>query len=657
MSKPATTQRDSQQLNTGLSNMGKSSTGLWIPAQAWRAPIYFGLVFITTLFATGKMWEVMSTNQTSVIECIIVLLFALCFFWIAMAFWTSIIGFGLLMLKRDPISLQPRPRRSASAKKAFIHTRTALIMPIYNEEVSRVMAGIEATLTSLAATDQDPHFDFYILSDTTNAAIATHEEAAWQRLRQRLKHSATNIFYRRRTKNSYRKVGNIADFCQRWGNHYDYMVVLDADSIMSGDTLVRMVTTMQKTPTLGLLQTIPIPVRQHTFFGRFLQFASELHTPVLAIGNSFWQTDTGNYWGHNAIIRIDAFIKCCNLPHLSGNPPFGGEILSHDFVEAALLKRGGWQVVTLTETVASFEEVPSNIIDYIIRDRRWSQGNLQHLRLLQVKGLHSLSRFHLFSGAMAYIASLLWLIMLALGTGEAILQALNSNQFFSEPYQLFPNWHIAKPELIYSLLGTTLLFLFMPKILSLLAAMLLNTRTYGGRSKLLMSAIIEATIAIVIAPVMMIFHAYFVISIVLGSQVSWKTQERNGRAIPWREAARHTLLVSMGAVIWGGICYLYAPRYFWWLLPVLTGLILAAPIIRYSSSIWLGQFARRLGLFSVVSESKKHQVVAAVSMCEKHYLMEPTNLTATLGQVTTVINPESVKTPVEKWIKMPIQQL
>ncbi len=622
---------------------------LKIPVKAWRAPLYGLLIILTTLWGAGMMLDIITTNSLTIIEPVIFVLFVMTFAWISMAFWSSIIGFFLILFKKDPLTLKSKKSLS-SLDNITIQKKTAIVMPIYNEDPVRVMAGVEATLTSLVETGEEQHFDFYVLSDTTNDDIAIREYDAWQLLKQRLKTFSINIFYRRRDKNNYRKVGNIADFCQRWGSNYDYMIVLDADSIMDGKAMVRMTKAMQVSPTVGLIQTLPIPVRQKTFFGRFIQFAAELHSPLLATGNAFWQTDTANYWGHNAIIRVDAFMAHCCLPYLSGHPPFGGEILSHDFVEASLLKRGGWQVLTLTETVGSYEEVPSNIIDFIIRDRRWAQGNIQHLRLLKTKGLHGINRLHFLSGAMSYISSFLWLIMLALGTTDAVFQAINSNNFFSEPYQLFPNWHIAKPELIYSLLGVTIALLFTPKLLALIIGMHQQPKQFGGHISLVLSTIIEIAIAVIIAPVMMIFHAYFVLTTLIGVNVGWNAQERNGRGIPWHEAIKHTLLVSMVAVIWGSFTYFYAPKYFWWLLPVLLGLVFAAPIIRYSGSIWLGKLSSKLGIFTVPSETLNIDVLQAVDSYQNYYAQN-------YSEPFTFTSIDETETPPERWQRMPIQHL
>ncbi len=625
-----------------------------IPLHQWRAPLYCLLVLATTLYGSFMMLDIINVNAATLLDYCIFILFTLCFAWISLAFWSALIGFALLLFNKDPLTLRTAKNKTVNDIELNKNNRTAIIMPIYNEDVARVMAGIESTLRSLAATSKQDYFDFFLLSDSTNIAIASQEKEAWAILKKRLKTLNINLFYRRRENNTHRKVGNVADFCKRWGKHYEYMVVLDADSIMGGETLISLTAKMEANPNAGLIQTIPIPVRQETFFGRFLQFSAELYCPLLATGNSFWQTDTGNYWGHNAIIRTQAFIEHCGLPTLIGPPPFGGEILSHDFVEAALLKRGGWQVLTVTERVDSYEEVPSNIIDFITRDRRWAQGNIQHLKLISSKGLHWISRLHMLFGAMAYISSFLWLIMLTLGTTDAILTALNSNQFFTQPYQLFPNWKIVNPELIYSLFGLTALLLLTPKILSFTLAFLKSPKAFGNRLSLFISTLLEIITAIVIAPIMMIFHAYVVICTLVGADVIWNSQPRNGRNIPWKEALKATAIVSFSAVIWGGLSYFYAPEFFWWLLPVLTGLILAAPIVRYSGSFWIGKILQRLQLFITPSESKQQAVIANIDEYALFYTVKAGN---NLPNSFTYKEVESISLPKEIYAKMPVQQL
>ncbi|HET8702005.1 MAG TPA: glucans biosynthesis glucosyltransferase MdoH [Nitrococcus sp.] len=604
---------------------GQASRGaLKVPWQRLRGLIFLALVLATTSYAVAMMYDILRANGTTVIEGSILILFAAAFAWIVAAFWTAVVGFLLRLLRLDPLTL----RRWRTPLATPIVTRTAVVMPIHNEHTARVIAGLEATCESLATTGEAGKFDVYLLSDSTDPAVAQAEEAAWEGLQHRLRSVFRGrLFYRRRPTNTGRKPGNIADFCRRWGAYYDHMIVLDADSIMTGEAMVTLVRAMQANPQAGLIQTVPIPVRQQTMFGRFVQFASEVYSPMLATGLSFWQTGAANYWGHNAIIRVQAFTENCGLPTLPGEPPFGGEILSHDFVEAALLRRAGWQVYLFPELEGSYEEVPDNILDFVKRDRRWAQGNLQHLQLLGVPGLRPLSRLNFLLGATAYLSSLLWLIMLALSTADAVEQALTGTQFFSFGYQLFPNWPIAKTTEIASLLSITIGMLLLPKTLGIVLCLLRphHRQAFGGTAHLLRGSTIETAFSVLIAPIMMTYHAYFVVSILLGHQTSWGPQARMGRRVTLPEALRYTFLATLGALVWGGATWMLAPQFFWWLIPVLTGLVVAAPLICLSSSPAIGRVLRRYGIFLAPSEMQPPAVLHRVQqlLAAKQEIIQP----------------------------------
>lgn len=618
------------------------ATRLAAPGKLARQLLMSTLSAVTVVTGVWLMFDILRQNGTTILEAALLLLFSITFAWIVIAFWSGAIGFVLQMLRIDPLSL--RRRRTVDIERIGpLNSRTAVVMPVYNEDTVRIMAGFEANLRSVAATGQLEAFDFFMLSDTQEPALIKAELAGWQALTERLGDLAGHAFYRRREKNSHRKVGNLADFCQRWGNHYDHMVVLDADSIMTGTCILTLVATMEANPATGLIQTVPIPVRQTTLFGRFLQFAAALNSPMLATGLAFWQTDAANYWGHNAIIRVDAFMESCGLPSLPGRGAFGGDILSHDFVEAALLRRAGWDVFLLPELDGSYEEVPSNLLDYATRDRRWVQGNIQHLALLNARGIHSISRLHFLFGAVAYISTLVWLLMLALSTADALVRAANSNVFFSSGYQLFPDWPIAKTDLIFSMLYLTVGLLLLPKLMSMVVALTHKRAAFGGSLKLIASTFVETVFAILIAPLMMVFHSYFVICVFLGRKVRWEAQSREGRMIPWGQALYRTAFVGLVAIAWGGVTYLYAPVFFWWLTPVLLGLILAAPIVRYSSSFTLGRVARKCGLFLCPSETSAIPVLRDLAGMTPEAAVLPDQ------------EPQVPSLPAEIWKEMPVQ--
>lgn len=578
-----------------------------IPGKSLRRYVYVLLSVLTAISGVYIMFDILRANDLTTLEAVILVLFGISFTWLALAFWSGLFGFVLQMLRIDPLTL--KSTKGMLEDKSPITCRTAVVMPVYNEDTHRVIAGFEATLRSLEKTGEITHFDFFLLSDTTNLTIAQAERDAWQLLQERLGDLGKQAFYRRREKNTARKVGNLAEFCQRWGANYENMIVLDADSIMAGDCLLKMVRAMQANPRTGLIQTIPIPVRQTTFFGRFVQFAAVLYSPMLATGLAFWQTDAANYWGHNAIIRMRAFIDHCGLPTLPGKAPFGGDILSHDFVEAAMLRRAGWDVFLLPDLEGSYEEVPCNIIDYAKRDRRWVQGNIQHLGIVDTKDLHPINRMHFLLGAIAYITSLIWLLMLVLSTADAVVRAINSNVYFTEVYQLYPNWPIAKTELIVALILLTTTLLMGPKLLGVIVALTHRRKQFGGARAIVKGTVIETIFAVLIAPIMMVYHAYFVISVLLGFKVSWDSQDREGRLLPWGECFARTSKMTTAALIWGVMTYVYAPIFFWWLLPVLTGLVFAAPLVRYSSSLDWGRGTREHKIFISPDETSEDPVL------------------------------------------------
>ena len=583
-------------------------------SRRWRLFLYLLLSCLLTAAGVYLMFDVLRANELTLLEGCLLVLFSLNFAWIAFAFWNAIIGFLLCLSRRDPISL--KKQLDIPADTHPIRVRTAVVMPVYNEDTKRITAGFEASLRSLAATGQIEHFDFFMLSDTTKAPIAQAELQAWQALQERLGELAGRTYYRRREKNVRRKVGNLEDFLTRWGSHYECMIVLDADSVMTGDCLLSLVRTMQANPDAGLIQTVPIPVRQETFFGRFVQFAAVLYSPMLATGLTFWQTNTANYWGHNAIIRVKAFMETCGLPTLPGKAPFGGDILSHDFVEAAFLRRGGWSTYLLPQLDGSYEEVPSNILEYAKRDRRWVEGNIQHLAMLDTKGLKLISRMHFAMGAFAYLSSPLWLVMLGLGSIDAVSRAVTQNVFFGVGYQLFPNWPIAKPATVHLMLIITMVLLLLPKALAIIVTLRDRRAAFGGGRNLLLGALVESLFAILVAPVTMTFHAYFVLTVFMGQKVTWDAQAREGLLVPWGEAFKRTLFASASALIWGAVTLYFSPLFFYWLLPILIGLVLAAPIVRYSSSLEGGKKLRELGIFLVPTEVKLEPALTGLETIE-----------------------------------------
>ncbi|MCX8048872.1 MAG: glucans biosynthesis glucosyltransferase MdoH [Methylohalobius sp.] len=449
-----------------------------------------------------------------------------------------------------------------------------------------------------------------MLSDTRDPVLWLEEELRWYWMCEEFA-AHGRIFYRNRPVNTGRKSGNIEDFCRRWGSRYRYMVVLDADSLIGGQTLLRMVELMEANPQVALIQSPPVPVNQTSLFGRILQFASNLYGSVFVAGASWWQLGESNYYGHNAIIRVAPFMSCCGLPKLKGREPFGGEILSHDFVEAALLRRAGWEVWLVPELAESYEELPPTLIDYAKRDRRWCQGNLQHLKIVFARGLAGISRLHLGMGIMSYLSSPLWLLFLLLTAGEAYVQSQTQPVYFFGD-NIFPVWPRSYAVEMTTVLVVTLAMLFLPKLLSLL---LLFTRQwrrvqlFGGVVRVLASVFLETLFSALIAPVLMLYQSKFVASILMRKSVGWPAQQRDAHRLSLKEAILAHGSQTLLGIAAGGLSYLYIPDFFWWFTPVLAGLVLVIPLSILSSSTTAGAVTRRWGLFLIPEESNPPQIL------------------------------------------------
>jgi membrane glycosyltransferase len=567
----------------------------------WRRWLLAVLVAVTAIVGGVLMWIVLGAGGVSAMEAIFLALFVPAFGWIALSFWSAIFGFVLVVLRRHPVTL--RRQGPASGPVPLLGERTAILVPIYNEDAAAVMSRLEYIWQSLAATGRQDTFHFFVLSDTTDAAIAAQEHQAWAALRDRLQ-AGERLSYRRREQNTGRKAGNIAEWVHNRSAGFAHMVILDADSVMEGDALVRLAALMEANPRTGIIQTHIVPAGRETFFARALQYSTRMNGVVLAIGHSFWQLAESNYYGHNAIIRVAAFAEHCKLPVLSGGPPLGGEILSHDFVEAAFMRRGGYYCWQLPELRGSYEELPTNLLDYAVRDRRWMQGNLQHARLLRLPGLHWMSRLHLAMGIFAYVASPVWLGMLLLSGALVIEQKLVGEVYFGPTRTLFPIWPRHNWAEVHALLLLTLALLFGPKLLALLLRLwsTRNAARFGGRLALILSFIGEIFFSTLLAPVMMLFHSSFLLNILMGNAVGWPPQARGDRGMAWRIALRRHVPHALLGIATVAVLAELTPNYLPWILPVAIGLIFSAPVAVLSSRLKTGAYARRLGMFVTPEE-------------------------------------------------------
>ncbi|WP_448683312.1 glucans biosynthesis glucosyltransferase MdoH [Pseudomonas nicosulfuronedens] len=533
-----------------------------------------------------------------VIQFGVLALFAILFCWVSAGFWTALMGFWELLTGRDRYRISGS---SAGSEPIAADARTAIVMPICNEDVPRVFAGLRATYESVAASGELDRFDFFVLSDTNQPDIAMAEEKAWIELCKEAL-GFGRIFYRRRRRRVKRKSGNIDDFCRRWGGQYKYMVVMDADSVMSGDCLTKLVRLMEANPEAGIIQTAPKASGMDTLYARMQQFATRVYGPLFTAGLHFWQLGESHYWGHNAIIRVKPFIEHCALAPLPGKGSFAGAILSHDFVEAALMRRAGWGVWIAYDLEGSYEELPPNLLDELKRDRRWCHGNLMNFRLFLVKGMHPVHRAVFLTGVMSYLSAPLWFFFLVLSTALLAVHQLMEPQYFLEPRQLFPIWPQWHPEKAIALFSTTLTLLFLPKLLSVMLIWAKGAKGYGGVIKVTLSMLLEMFFSVLLAPVRMLFHTRFVLAAFLGWEAQWKSPQRDDDDTPWSEAIRRHGLQTLLGLCWALLVAWLNPRFLWWLSPIVGALMLSIPVSVISSRVKLGLASRDEKLFLIPEE-------------------------------------------------------
>ncbi len=533
-----------------------------------------------------------------VLQTGILFLFAVLFCWVSAGFWTALMGFLQLLIGKDKYSISYGLNGNEPIDPQH---RTALIMPICNEDVERVFAGLRATWESVVRTGEQQNFDVYVLSDSYNPDIAMAEQKAWMELVRDVGGEG-RIFYRRRRRRVKRKSGNIDDFCRRWGSQYSYMVVLDADSVMSGECLTGLVRMMEANPNAGIIQSSPKASGMDTLYARCQQFATRVYGPLFTAGLHFWQLGESHYWGHNAIIRVKPFIEHCALAPLPGEGSFAGSILSHDFVEAALMRRAGWGVWIAYDLPGSYEELPPNLLDELKRDRRWCHGNLMNFRLFLVKGMHPVHRAVFLTGVMSYLSAPLWFMFLALSTALQVVHTLMEPTYFLQPRQLFPVWPQWRPELAIALFSTTMVLLFLPKLLSIILIWFKGAKPYGGVLRVTLSLFLEVLFSVLLAPVRMLFHTVFVVSAFLGWEVVWNSPQRDDDATPWSEAfKRHGSQMALGIVWAAGMGWLDL-NFLWWLAPIVFSLILSPIVSVFSSRSTTGLASKRAKLFLIPEE-------------------------------------------------------
>jgi len=590
--------------------------------RGWRLFIFYSSAVLLTGLVSMLFADLLWRTGWSTSRTVLLVLFVILFLFAAIGCMHGIYGFVLRTL-----GTRRRITRLADYRaQSIAGTGTAIVFPICNENTVRVCEGLRATYESLERTGELELFDFFILSDSTDPDKWVEEERRWCDLVRELD-ALGRIYYRRRLYNEAGKSGNVRDFLNAWGRRYRYFMVCDADSVMRGQTIVDLVKLMEVHPGVGLIQTVPALVNAESLFGRMQQFANRLYAPLFIAGLNYWALDLGNYWGHNALIRTEPFMQFCDLPQLPGRRPFGGQILSHDFVEAALLSRENWGIWFAYDLEGSYEEGPQAIIENARRERRWCQGNLQHGLVLFARGLRGVSRLHLMLGICGYLAGPLWLLFLITfnwihwyqknsGLSDITLPAFN-------PY--LANWSGTAHALLVFVICMVVIML--PKALALidLAFDWQRRRAFGGLARTTLGVVGETIFSTLHAPLLMLWHTQFVITNLLGVSVGWGPQKRAADGTAWSSAVRRHWWHTLVGLVWGVLMWQLDQTLFWWFTPVLAGMALSIPLSVFTSRRSLGARTRKMDLFLTPEETAPPlELVALRARLKVHEITEDT---------------------------------
>jgi membrane glycosyltransferase len=516
-------------------------------------------------------------------------LFAITLPWMVAGFWNAVIGFLIMRLSRDPIAtIMPVTGRIRGDEP--VTASTAILLCIRNELPERMIRNLDPMLAGLVAAGCGERFHLYVLSDTSDADIAATEEASFAALALRWR-DRIEIIYRRRAVNVAYKAGNIREFCERWGNKHDFAVTLDVDSFMTADAVLRLVRIMQADPALGILQGLIVGLPSTSVFARVFQFGMRLGMRSYTVGSAWWQGDCGPYWGHNAVLRLQPFIAHCALPVLSSDGTEDRHILSHDQIEAVLMRAAGYHVRVLPQEDLGWEENPPTLLEFIRRDLRWCQGNMQYWQFLSIPGLKPVSRYQLLLAILMFIGSPAWIGLLVLGTLAAV---------WSDTPASF-----MRADAGTALFAWVLLMWFSPKIATAMDVLMEPSlrRGFGGASLFVVNCVGETVYSILLCPILWFGHTIFLTGLLFGREIGWIGQTRDDHAVPFTLALHnlwpHTLL-GCGAL---GLLAVSQPAAIPYLSFLAAGPALAIPFAMVTAWPLLGSFAARIGVGRLPEET------------------------------------------------------
>jgi membrane glycosyltransferase len=553
----------------------------------WRRIAFALLVAASVAAMLGLMAYTLGDGGLDIVDGLMLACFAVTLPWSAIGFWNAAIGFALMRFS-DPAARVASWARPGCGSTA-IAGRTAILVCTRNEDAARLQGNLGEMLAGLIATGAAPHLHLFVLSDTSQPDFAAAEQRMAADLESRFG-AVLPITWRRRPANPGFKAGNIRDFCQRWGGDFDFALVLDADSFMSPAAMLRLIRVMAANPRLGIVQSLVVGRPSVSPFARVFQFGMRLGMRSYTLGSAFWQGDCGPYWGHNAIIRLAPFIARCALPVLPGEGPLSGHILSHDQVEAALMRRAGYEVRVLPEEGGSWEENPPTLLEFIRRDLRWCQGNMQYWRLLATPGLRAVSRCQLGLAILMFIGSPAWVLLVALATFRGLLIATPDPVFRPETGML----------LFVLAMGMT----FAPKIASILDILARPGAAdgFGGTARFLASAVLETVFFAVLAPIMAVAHTVFIGGLAVGRAIGWTAPVREHHRVTVAAAAQRLwvqTLCGAGLLAWFVVM---APGALGYGIPFFAPLMLAIPFAVLSARADFGAALQRLKLAAIPEE-------------------------------------------------------
>jgi membrane glycosyltransferase len=547
----------------------------------------------TFLLLTMLMTDLLGQGGWTLLDGLMMLSFLVAAPWSVLGFWNAVVGLWLLHGVKDGLA-RVAPFVTVGDDMTPIVSRTAILMTLRNEDPARAFARLRAVEASLDRTGQGAHFAFFVLSDTQNDHVARLEEQHVAQWRAASVHP-DRIHYRRRAENIGYKAGNVRDFCARWGGDYEFMLPLDADSLMDGETILKLVRIMQAFPKLGLLQSLVVGAPSQSAFARLFQFGMRHGMRSYTMGSAFWAGDCGPFWGHNAIVRIKPFYEDCHLPVIPGGKPFGGHVLSHDQVEAVLMRRAGYEVRVLPIETGSWEDNPPTVLEFTGRDLRWCQGNLQYLKLFPLlPKLLPMNLFQLVWAVLMFIGIPGWTVMLAC----AALKPFDSEMAagFNAP-------------LAIALYAVFLLMYLAPKLAGFCDILLTRgeVKRYGGAVRFATGCIAELIFSFLLGAIATFRVCLFMIGLIFGKSVIWNGQARDAHRLPWAVAWQGLWPQTLFGVVITALMAIGAPSLILWSLPLIAGFWLAIPFAVITSDPALGRLFARFGLCALPEELAEPQ--------------------------------------------------